>query len=611
MGASSAGNRWKHVWRHDAWIRPFLGQYRKTLLASLALGLLTMVFAAGLMFVSGFLISDAAEQPALGLYSLLIPLGFVQLFGVGKPFLGYFERLTSHDWVLRITSNMRLKLYNVIEASGFFWTATHRSGDALGLLADDIGHVQNLYLRTVFPLVIAWLLGVFTVVLVGAFSPLFGLFMLVSLGVLVLVLPLVSVVVNGARQFRVKELTNELYANAYDQVAGLPDWIFAQRKDDYVALIQEADGQAAEEGRRIRAANRRIDLVGQVVFGVVSTALLLAAALYFGSMAQEAAGIGVAGRPSDWIAAVVLGFFPLLEAFAPLPAATVEANAHLDSLERLNQQSDAAKADSVPVEPQALPLQSHPEGAPTVVLEGVRFAYSGNDEVLRGVDLRISPGEKIALLGPSGSGKSTLVSLLRGDLRPTQGAVALEFPRGERLSPSQMGDGVCEYISLVQQNTYLFNQTLYQNLALGDTSITREDALAALRAVGLSNLVTRLPKGINTVVDQAGLQFSGGERHRIALARVLLRKAPVVLLDEPMVSLDPVTEADLLRTLFDVLVDRTIIMVTHHLAGVHHMDKVVFLEKGTVALCGSPAQLAQESPRYQQLLAFDSGALSR
>ena len=121
MARNAVLARWQRAWGQDSWVRPFLARYRRALLASLALGLLTMVFAAGLMFTSGFLISDAAEQPELGLFSLLVPLGLVQVFGVGKPFLGYLERLASHDWVLRLTSAMRTRLYRSLEREGVYW----------------------------------------------------------------------------------------------------------------------------------------------------------------------------------------------------------------------------------------------------------------------------------------------------------------------------------------------------------------------------------------------------------------------------------------------------------------------------------------------------------
>ena len=619
MSTASLAARWKQAWEQDRWVRPFLKRYLKALLASLGLGLATMVFAAGLMFTSGFLISDAAEQPALGLFSLLVPLGLVQVFGVGKPFLGYLERLASHDWVLRLTSAMRTRLYRSLEREGVFWMATRKAGEVLGLLAGDIGHLQNLYLRCVFPLMTAWGLWLLASLLVGLFTPLFGLFMLLGLGVLALLMPLVSVLVNGARQMRAKELSNRLYDSAADDVAGLADWTFSGRRDDYLARLMEPDAQLnAVEARSARSL-RRINAAGQIVFCALSICLLCWAALHFGNMAQAAAATGVPARPADFIAAFVLGFFPLLEAFEPLPGAALQAGAHLDSLERLNALDEvedngdgsAAGAGSAQRE-SAAAAQAQGEAAgsagaaglsaepPVLDFDDVSFAYPGQPLLLRGVSLRVEPGEKLAVLGPSGAGKSTLLSLARGDLSPTAGRVTLGGA-----DTAALGDAICSQLGLIQQSTYLFNRSLFANLSLGDRSITRDAAAAALQAVGLGPLLASLPKGLDTMVSEAGHNFSGGERHRIALARVLLKDTPVVLLDEPTVALDPLTEHALLEDLFTVLEGRSVVMVTHHLAGIERMDRVVFIEDGRIALEGSPAELARSSARFQQLLAFD------
>lgn len=619
MSTASLAARWKQAWEQDRWVRPFLKRYLKALLASLGLGLATMVFAAGLMFTSGFLISDAAEQPALGLFSLLVPLGLVQVFGVGKPFLGYLERLASHDWVLRLTSAMRTRLYRSLEREGVFWMATRKAGEVLGLLAGDIGHLQNLYLRCVFPLMTAWGLWLLASLLVGLFTPLFGLFMLLGLGVLALLMPLVSVLVNGARQMRAKELSNRLYDSAADDVAGLADWTFSGRRGDYLARLMEPDAQLnAVEARSARSL-RRINAAGQIVFCALSICLLCWAALHFGNMAQAAAATGVPARPADFIAAFVLGFFPLLEAFEPLPGAALQAGAHLDSLERLNALDEveddgdgsAAGAGSAQRE-SAAAAQAQGEAAgsagaaslgaepPVLDFDDVSFAYPGQPLLLRGVSLRVEPGEKLAVLGPSGAGKSTLLSLARGDLSPTAGRVTLGGA-----DTAALGDAICSQLGLIQQSTYLFNRSLFANLSLGDRSITRDAAAAALQAVGLGPLLASLPKGLDTMVSEAGHNFSGGERHRIALARVLLKDTPVVLLDEPTVALDPLTEHALLEDLFTVLEGRSVVMVTHHLAGIERMDRIVFIEDGRIALEGSPAELARSSARFQQLLAFD------
>ena len=170
------------VMRRDTWVKPFFFRYRKALALALLLGLLTFGFASALMVTSGYLVSASAVAETI--LFLHLPLIFVRIFGVGKPILQYLERLTSHDWVLRMTSGLRLKLYKSLERDAVFFRATHRTGDVLGLLAEDIGHIQNLYLRTVFPTVVAWLLYVILVVCLGWFSLWLALAMLIPIGLI-------------------------------------------------------------------------------------------------------------------------------------------------------------------------------------------------------------------------------------------------------------------------------------------------------------------------------------------------------------------------------------------------------------------------------------------
>ena len=161
--------------------------------------------------------------------------------------------------------------------------------------------------------------------------------------------------------------------------------------------------------------------------------------------------------------------------------------------------------------------------------------------------------------------------------------------------------GVC------QQATYLFNDTLRNNLLIAKPQATDEELERALERVGLKRLLARLPKGLDTLLDEAGLRFSGGERHRVALARILLQDAPIVILDEPTVSLDPRTEHEVLDTMFEVLEGKTVILITHHLQGVSDMDRVLFLESGRIALDGAPEELERNNQHYQTLLELEQG----
>lgn len=596
----------------DTWIKPFFKQYRKALALALALGIATFVFAAALMFTSGYLISGAPL--VLTVLMLNVPLGLVRLFGIGKPILNYFERLASHDWVLRMTSSLRLRLYRSVEREAMAFRSKRSTGDLLGLLAQDVGHIQNLYLRTLFPLAVGAILYASLVIATGILSVWLGFAILVLVGLAAVAAPLVSVLANAARETRRKHLRAQLYNQLSDNVLGVADWVFAGRGVDYLAAHERVEAQLREQQRRIERFDRLRDLMLELVFGLVVIALLAWAGTRFGGLPDGGA---------NWVAAFALGFFPLIEVFAPLSPAAQQAGAYRDSIVRLNDlpdpdegeggesaetAADDGAAASVPA-PAAAAASASATAMPCEPLDlrvsNVSFRYKGaRNDVLSDVSLEIPFGQKIAVLGRSGAGKSTLAALVRGDLTPRCGNVTLGG------TPcSALGDDMARCLGVIQQRTYLFNTTLLDNVRIGNPGASEEQVAWALDRVGLGYLLHQLPQGLDTLVDEAGTRFSGGERHRIALARVLLQGAPIVLLDEPFAALDPLTERKLFDTLLDVFADRTLVLITHHLQGLARMDRVVFIAEGAISLDGSPQDLERTSSYYRRLLALDRGQM--
>lgn len=214
--------------------------------------------------------------------------------------------------------------------------------------------------------------------------------------------------------------------------------------------------------------------------------------------------------------------------------------------------------------------------------------------------MTIQPGEKWAIIGRSGTGKSTLLQLLQGVLQADSGFVTY----GD-INLATVGVHGSDLMGVLNQKAYLFDTTVENNIRMGKMTAKSEEIRAVAKQVGLDDLISQLPNGYKTQMQEAGERFSGGERQRIALARVLLQDTPIVILDEPTIGLDPITEKELLATMFETLKNKTVIWVTHHLIGVEKMDNIIFLENGSIELEGKHNQLLATNERYQRLYQLD------
>lgn len=570
------------------WLRSFLGRYRRQIIVALGLGLLTYGCATLLMFTSGFLIAKTAD-PLTTLFMVMTPVACVQLFGIGRPVSRYFERLVSHDWVLRTTSSLRLKLFKAAER----WEKAGSHGKSIGAylsaLTADITAFQNLFLRVVFPGLIALLLLLGACILCGWFSWQLLLAMVLCGILCVLLIPLGSLLLARRPSEQARQDQDETYSTLTDDILGVTDWILSGRGE--AAL--EANAARGERLYRSRSLVRlrieRMQLLSALIMGVaLVTIVVLSVSLFQGN--RESA---------NWIAAFALGFFPLIEAFIVLPSVLSESLEYQDAVDELDgfmAYEDAG--EDVTIDGTIGDSSAADRGVSVTFVE-VTFTYPQNQSpTLKALNLSIPSGQKVALLGMSGSGKSTLVNLMSGSLHPDAGTIALEEGAAVR-GPSP------ESTASLNQAPYLFDRSLRENLLLAHPGRTDSELSKAMEAVGLGEKLRSMVQGLDTPIGETGFGFSGGEAHRVALARVLLGSKPLVILDEPFSALDPETEGALLDTLFTILDGRTLVVVTHHLSRIECFDRVLFLENGTIALDGSPAELQKGSEHFRKLLAFD------
>lgn len=567
----------KKILFNNDWITPFLRKYRFGMILAIILGTITMFCAGLLMFSAGYVISKSATKPE-NILIIYVPVLMVRVFGISRPVVRYIERLTSHNWILRITSNLRRKLYLRLEKSAIGLSERYKLGELLGLLNEDIANIQDLFLRTLFPLMIVGSLSVALIIASGVFSLTLALVVAFFLGLMVIVLPYVSLKVSAKYDRDLKNYRNQLFSNLTDDVLGLQDWVLSGRKEDFLLDYQSSEKAARQIQEKMLSYVRKRNLVLQLIFALLVVYLIV----WSGSTLNT-------GDAPNYIAAVSLAAFPLFDAFAPLSDAVVETQRYGDSVQRLNDLPDV-KEDVRQETIKDTDLQ----------ISNLSFAFE-DKLIFEDLNLHIKKGEHVAILGRSGVGKSTLASLIRGDLIAQQGTLDLSG-----VAPAY-ANNVEEKIGVINQSPYIFNASIRSNLSLARLDASDEEIWNALELVGLKKMVASLPDQLNEVVDEAGQRFSGGERQRLALARILLSDVDMVILDEPTVSLDPITENQLLRLFFERLKDKTIIFITHHLLGVQHMDRVIFLEKGKIKLDDQPEYLLEHNEDFRKLYQMDLG----
>lgn len=550
-------------------------QERKDILLSILGGFVAGIAGVALFSASGYLISQTVFAPPL--YTLIVLTSVIKLLGLLRATTRYGERLYSHRATFSILSRLRTSFFARLIPLTPRLLNTKRSGDLLARIVGDVESLQHYFLRVAYPPIIVVIVFLSTVLFTSAFSV--WIAGVLVLGMLATVVIVPGIVLLGQRsiQERVRQQRAALSTEVTEMLYGFRDLKVYGQLTEREHKLQHASATLGTEQER--AAGHL--LMGQSLHALVTFFVSWSVLALGAYLIQEGELAGV------FLAMLVMTSLTVFEEAAAMATLPVYKQ---DSEHAARRLSETVQTEQFQISQPSGTLSAHQ--AISIELSHVTFQHEGEwRPALRDVSFHITPGSKTAIVGPSGSGKSTIMELLLKLHMPTEGKIRLNNTAIQELDEA----GIWQRSNVVLQKSHFFRGTIRDNLLLDHGEYTDEELLDTLNKVQLPN------RALTDLVYEKGENLSDGEMQRLALARALLRKGRLWLLDEPTSSLDYVTEARVLKHLYEKAADDTIILICHRLIGLEDMDQIIVLDQGRVIESGSYAELMHRQGYFYEM----------
>ena len=484
------------------------------------------------------------------------------VLAVARGALRYLEQMSGHYIAFKLLALLRDKVFSSLRRLAFVKLQDKQAGQLVSLVTNDIELLEVFYAHTIAPIMIAFFTSAILLLVFGHLS---GWFVVVALAAYLtvgVILPIITTKLAREDGRRYRELVGEMNDFFLDSVRGMKEiQLFGyakQRLDE----IQQRSQKIDTAFERIKDQEAKVRVYTEVAVSAFNIIMLFTGLILFSLDKID-------------FSAFLIGVILLMSSYGPVIALSNLSSNLLQTLA-----SGERVLSLLAEEPELKDVESAVDlkDVSRIDVENVSFAY-GEEQILSDVSLSVKKGEILGIHGRSGSGKSTLLKLLMRFYDPKSGSIKIN---GETL-PNINTRSLRDNIAYITQQTYIFNETIEENIRLARRDATLEEMMEAAKKASIHDFILSLPEGYQTKMTELGGNLSDGEKQRIGIARAFLHNAPIILLDEPTSNLDSLNEAMILKSLLNVKAEKLIILVSHRQSTMAICDQVIGIENGRMS----------------------------
>lgn len=524
--------------------------------------------------------NSATKGMVIG-YALILLAAYV-----AKAFLTFVSKYKAHVAAWNFVGDMMLNVYNKLQSLSMRYFGDKQTGEIMSRIINDSRNMETLIAHALPDLLSNILIVIMVAIMIFTINPILAAISLIPIPLILFVSMKFSGKVHALFK-RNQEVLADVNGKVQDNISGIREiQSFGREAEEYMSM--------KEYCKYYSFVNIRANFAAAIFHPTIEFLTSVGSVLVM--------GIGGTLAMKDVLSiSDVVGFFMYLSLFYS-PIATLSrivedmqnafAGGHrvLSILDMESEIKDSENAEDI----------GRAKG--NIEFDHVSFYYNENEPVLKNISFKVEAGKMVAFVGATGVGKSTIVSLMERFYDPVSGSVLLDGNDIRNITVKSLR----ENISMVLQDVFLFNGSIYDNIAYGKPTASREEVIRAAETARVSDFVSKLPDGYDTIIGERGVRLSGGQKQRIAIARAVLKNSPVLILDEATSAVDNETEALIQQAIDELSKSRTVIVIAHRLSTVMKADNIIVLEDGRIAEQGTHSELLKLGGIYAKLCNVNS-----